>query len=154
MGNLQRWSRVLEVTAICMAALALFLGLANQTAAFKAVFESETLIGVLGPAARAAELGPFKVYMYGVLGGTTFAYAALVFVVARFGFARGERWAWPGLLVPTLFWYALDSGGSVAAGVWLNAVGNTALLGLILAPLLACAKRFLGKGDRERPTRA
>jgi hypothetical protein len=141
------WSRWLEAIAGLFVLLSLFIGLGNQSGLFRALFDSQAILGSVGPAALNPELALFKGYVYGVLGGTMMGYGLLAFFVARFGFARGEKWAWIALLLSTLLWYALDTGGSLKSGVVLNAAGNTLFLALLLVPLIVCARAFFPKTD-------
>jgi hypothetical protein len=137
---------ILQTVAVIYALMALFIGLANQSPLFRSIFEGDLIAGSLGAAHRAAAIGPFKAYVYGVLGGSLFGFAASVFSIARFGIARREKWAWWTVLAASILWYALDTGGSIRTGVLLNAAGNTLFLAVILAALALSARACLAKG--------
>jgi hypothetical protein len=138
---------LLQAVAALFALVAVFIGIASRSAAFQSVFEGDLVAGSLGAAHRAAEIAPFKVYVYGVLGGSLIGFAASVFAIARFGIARREKWAWWAVLASSVLWYALDTGGSLRAGVLMNAAGNTIFLAIILAALGISARACLSKGD-------
>jgi hypothetical protein len=137
---------ILQAVAALFALVAVFIGVASGSAAFHAVFEGDFIAGSLGAAHRAEAIAPFKVYVYGVLGGSLIGFAASVFAIARFGIARREKWAWWAVLASSILWYALDTGGSLKAGVLMNAAGNSIFLAIILAALGISARACLSKG--------
>ncbi len=136
---------ILQVVAALFILVALFIGLGSRSSVFKAIFEGDAIASSLGAEHRAEAIGPFKVYVYGVLGGSLIGYAASMFALARFGIARRKLWAWRTILVSTILWYLLDTGGSLMAGVWLNAAGNTLFLAVILLALGISARACLSK---------
>jgi len=136
---------IIQVVAVLFVFVALFIGVASQSSAFKSVFEGDLIAASLGTEHRAEAIGPFKVYVYGVLGGSLIGYAVSLFALARFGIARRKSWAWLAVLASSLLWYLLDTGGSLRAGVALNAAGNTLFLAIILAALGISARACLSK---------
>lgn len=141
---------ILQVVAALFVLVAVFIGVASQSSVFKSIFEGDLIAASLGTEHRAQAIGPFKVYVYGVLSGSLIGYAVALFALARFGIARRELWAWRAVLVSSLLWYLLDTGGSLRAGVALNAVGNTLFLAIILAALGLSARACLSKGSDAR----
>lgn len=68
----------------------------------------------------------------------------------RYGFARGEPWAWWRLSLGLGAWYIFDSTLSGYWGVWLNVASNTVILAMFAVPLVATAPRMLGRRGRTR----
>jgi len=77
----------------------------------------------------------FQRWIYGVLGATVAGWGVFVYFLARFPFARRERWAWHCALVGILLWFTLDTGISLAAGVFFNVGLNSLIFLLAIIPL-------------------
>ncbi len=77
-------------------------------------------------------------FAVGLMGALTIGLAMLVAAGARAADALGARGGpvWQILTWSLLAWYVIDSAISCANGFTLNAVSNTLLLGLFLAPML------------------
>jgi hypothetical protein len=89
-------------------------------------------------------------WLYAVEGSTLMAFGLLGMAVARTAFRRRERWARNALVLAVAAWYPLDTAASLAAGVWENAVLNTAIAVVLLLPVAVTWRRFVGPaGDRD-----
>lgn len=70
------------------------------------------------------------------MGATVMGWGITMFFIAFFPLRNRERWAWYSVLVSVLFWFVLDTGISLWFGVSINAILNTAILILVLIPLI------------------
>jgi len=91
--------------------------------------------GVTGPAAD------YRAWIFAVLGGTMAGWAIAMFALVRGGIAKGLRWAWNAVALSLAVWFPLDTGYSLAHGVWINALGNTVILAALAIPLAATRGR-------------
>jgi hypothetical protein len=71
-----------------------------------------------------------------LLGAVTMGWALTIRGLVQAAHQLGAP-AWRSLVAAMLTWYVIDSAISVASGVPVNAVSNTALIAALLAPILA-----------------
>jgi hypothetical protein len=79
---------------------------------------------------------PFGAFVYSVWGAAIVVWGTLLFFICRFAFKEKETWAWWAILVSTLLWYSIAAGFSVYYGAFLNAIGDTVYLLLLVVPLV------------------
>lgn len=84
----------------------------------------------------------FQQWVYGVWGATIAGWGVFVTFVARYPFARKEKWAWNCLAAGILIWFVLDTSLSLSYKVYFNAAFNAALLILTMVPLTLTRKHF------------
>jgi len=141
MNTFKFWQRWLLVLSIVIVLFGLGMALLNNTPIFDIlnhqidpVFWDDQPI----PSQAIA----FRSWVYGVSGAVMAGWGVFFIFLAHFPFQRKEKWAWYCLLVGTLVWYVPDTFISLASGVILNAIINTALLALLILPLLFTHKAF------------
>ena len=66
--------------------------------------------------------------------------------LARYAFAQRQLWAWNALAASLGVWYVVDTALSWTSGVYVAALGNTALLVLAGLPLVFTRKKFSSRG--------
>lgn len=77
-------------------------------------------------------------FAIGLMGAVTMGWGLTYFAAFKALFALEPATAapiWRLMLVASLIWYVVDSVISVATGIWLNAVSNTVVIGLLLAAM-------------------
>jgi hypothetical protein len=81
-----------------------------------------------GTAAPPSFLGPdavhYVTFVYAVLGAVMFGWGALLLMVLRGPFRRGDRDAWWMVAVSVALWFVPDTVYSLWSGYWQNAVLN------------------------------
>lgn len=135
------WRVWLFIVAIVIALFGILMAFLNQTAVF-AIFNREINI-VFWPTGEVGRgIAEFQGWVYGVWGATVAGMGVLAAYVARYPFARRERWARQCLASGTVVWFVLDTFISLAFGVIFNALFNTAIFLLIAAPLVFTWREF------------
>lgn len=135
------WKIWLFAVAVVMASFGVLMAFLNQTAAF-AVFNREINV-VFWPTGEVGRgLPQFQSWVYGVWGATVAGMGIFAAYVARYPFARRERWARQCLAAGTVVWFVLDTFISLAFGVVFNALFNTLVFLLIVAPLVFTWRDF------------
>jgi hypothetical protein len=137
------WLAVISLTMTAFGVLMVFSGpgglLDGLTAAVDGVFWP----GGLAPAGVAE----FQGWSYGVWGATVAGFGLLAAFLINHAFLRRERWARDALAWSLGLWYILDTGVSVRAGVWINAVFNTVVLAAFALGLIFTWKEFSDRGE-------
>lgn len=135
------WQRWLFVLGLAITAFGVLLALFSGTPLFD-LFNRQinpvfwnTLEGVT--AAR-----DFQGWAYGVLGATMAGWGVFITFIAHIPFKRKEKWAWDCLLAGVLLWFIIDTAMSLHFKVYFNAVFNTALLVVVMVPLVFSRKDF------------
>jgi len=117
------WKVWLFVVAVVMASFGVLMAFLNQTAVF-AVFNRE-INAVFWPTGEVGMgLPQFQSWVYGVWGATVAGMGIFAAYVARYPFARRERWARQCLVAGTVVWFVLDTFISLAFGVVFNALST------------------------------
>ena len=86
-----------------------------------------------------ADIDTHHRFAIGLMGAVTMGWGLTYFATFKALFALEPAKAapiWRLVLMGSLVWYVIDSAISVATGIWMNAVSNTALLVLFLIPLV------------------
>ncbi len=84
----------------------------------------------------------YILFTYRVLGAVMIGWMiSLLFILAG-SFRRGERNGWYAMTGSIVVWFLLDSGVSISAGYWQNAVFNLIFFVLFMIPLAATFNRF------------
>ncbi len=143
------WTVWLMVVSFTMAAFGVLMVLLNQSSLFAG------LLGDIGRAFNAgggAAIGSvrFQSWIFGVWGATVAGLGLLAALVGGNAFARRERWARDALALSLFLWYVLDTGASLAFGVWINVIFNTAVLAAFALPLACTWGHFRHSGAVAR----
>ena len=144
MRNFMFWQRWLLAVSIFIIAFGLFMAFFNQSAPFDLLFNRQVdpLFFSEGISAEAAR---FQGWAYGVLGATMAGWGVFFTFIVQFPFKQKEPWAWSCMLTGLVLWVVVDSGISIAYGVWFNVAFNSIFLILVGLPLLATRKHFSSK---------
>jgi hypothetical protein len=124
------------------------MALFNDTAPFDWLFNRWIDPAFWGAAPVPEAARAFRGWVYGAWGAMVAGWGITIAFLARHPFARRRPWARTALLAGLGYWFVLDSGVSLAFGVWFNAAAvNLPLLVLLLLPLWATRRAFPGQGD-------
>jgi hypothetical protein len=85
----------------------------------------------------------FQQWIYGVWGATVAGWGIFLTFVARYPFAKKERWAWNCVVLGLLVWFILDTTLSFYYQVYFNVAFNAGLLVLTMAPMVFTRKEFV-----------
>ena len=96
-----------------------------------------------GASAVGDSVKRFQQWLYGVWGATIAGWGVFVTFIARYAFAKKERWAWHCLLTGLAVWFVLDTGISFVYQVYFNVAFNTAIFILAMLPLVFTHKEFV-----------
>jgi len=141
MQSFSFWQRWLFVVSVIIAVAGVLMALLSGTLIFE-VF-NQLIVPVFwdaNPVGDSAE--GFQKFIYGLLGSTMASWGVFMSFVAYYPFRNKEKWAWNCMVMGTLLWYVLDTGFSIYHKVYVNAVGNTALLVLVMLPVVFTKKHF------------
>ena len=95
-----------------------------------------------GAQTLSPEASAFRQWVYAVLGATMTGWGIFLLFIARYPFARRERWAWNCVAIGLSVWFVLDTFASLYFKVYFNDVLNTAFLALALLPLIFTRRQF------------
>ena len=85
----------------------------------------------------------FQHWMYGLWGATIAGWGIFLTYVVSYPFKKKEKWARNCLIVGLLVWFVLDTSLSAICKVYFNVAFNTALLVLVMLPLVFTRKEFV-----------
>jgi hypothetical protein len=89
----------------------------------------------------------YKNWVSSVLGAVVASWGMLIAFIAYYPFKLCEKWAWNGITVSVIFWFAVDTTCSIYYDVSINAVFNLFTFVLFAVPLFITRKYFYGKAD-------
>jgi len=135
------WRIWLFIVAVVITVFGVLMAFLNQTAVF-AIFNREINVVFWPNGEVGRELPQFQSWVYGVWGATVAGMGIFAAYVAHYPFARREKWARQCLAAGTVVWYVLDTYISLASGVVFNALFNTLVFLLIVAPLVFTWRDF------------
>jgi hypothetical protein len=142
MNSFTFWQKWLYVVGLVLVLFGLALAFFNQTAVFDFLFNHQIDPVFWGGQPIGSDAALFQRWAYGVLGATVAGWGIFLAFIAQYPFRRKERWAWTCVAVGLGSWYLVDTGLSLRAGVWFNALFNGALLILACLPLAFTWKEF------------
>ena len=128
------WIRWMVVVAWLLVAMGVVMAVAGGASAM-GVLNDRIDPAFWGDANVTGPAAEYRAWVFAVLGGTMAGWAVTMIALIRHGIAQGLRWAWNAIAVSLVVWFALDTGYSLAYGVWINALGNTVLLAALAVPL-------------------
>ena len=79
---------------------------------------------------------------HGVLGAVMVGWSTVMLLVLRGPFRRAQHEGWMMLALPLALWFLADTGFSLWAGFWHNAVLNAVIALLFAVPLVATRRHF------------
>jgi hypothetical protein len=140
------WQRWLFGVSLVLIVFGLALAFFNQTATFDLLFNDRINPMFWGGKDATADVAAFQGWIYGVLGATVAGWGITMAFIARYPFARREKWAWDCLATGLLVWFVADTALSLRFGVIFNALFN--LLLFVAAGLpLAFTRGAFGSGE-------
>lgn len=141
MANFSFWQRWLFVTGVIISLFGTLMVPLSGTALFD-VFNRQIDPVFWGAADAGESARGFQQWVYGVWGATIAGWGVIMTFIAHYPFRNKEKWAWNCLAAGTLVWYVLDTSISVFHRVYFNAGFNTALLALVILPVVFTRKYF------------
>jgi hypothetical protein len=130
---------MLSVLSLMIVLLGLFIALLNGTSLFKPF--GDQFDQAFWPSGGMTDQDrQFQQWVYGVVGATMVGWGLFMFLILKNAFPKREKWAWNGILFGVFAWYVIDTGISGYHGVGANVLLNTAILLLVLIPLMATRK--------------
>lgn len=138
---LRRWSRLIQTAAASVLVLSAVLMLAPSVGErfFYLVYFRQPVSPVPLPDPAQGYIW----FAHGILGAVMAGWMITIVALARGPFMAGERYAWNAIAGPLAGWYAIDTGFSLAHGVWGNVLLNTALAVLFGLPLIRSRRLFV-----------
>jgi hypothetical protein len=140
MKGLVFWKRWLIAVSLLLIALGLgmvLLGFAPQKPSDDPVIEA-----FFGGNLPAGGTTAFFGWAFAVWGSTIVGWGLTLLFIARYPFARAERWAWWAIVASVALWYPIDTFASLAFGIPFNAALNTGFLVAVGVPLVATWRQF------------
>ncbi len=135
------WQRWLLVCGIMIAVFGIVMALVSGTPLFD-VFNRQIDPAFWGTNAVGDAARQFQQWIYGVWGATIAGWGILLTFIARYPFARKERWAWNCIVFGLLVWFVLDTSLSFFYKVYFNVAFNTGLLVVAMLPVVFTRKDF------------
>ena len=133
------WCRCLLALCVVQAALGLAL-VAFDLGGVPGPFNEAMNEAMWGRKARPDEGAAVQRFANAVLGATLVAWSVAIAFVAHVPFRAREPWAWTCVAVSVAVWFVLDTGCSIALGVWPNAILNAVCV-VPFAVILAFTRR-------------
>lgn len=135
--GLERW---LQAVGIVFVVFGVVMATAGGTEIFRQSF-GLLIDPVFWPRGVAPEAEAFQRWVYGAWGGTVAGFGLLVAVVARPALSGGDQRLRLGALAALTLWFVVDTGASLAFGVWGNALAVNLPAYLAMAVPLALGGR-------------
>jgi hypothetical protein len=141
MLNFSFWQKWLFTVSMLLVVFGILMALLSATPLFD-LFNRQIDPAFWGSGVVDASARGFQSWIYGVWGATITGWGIFLSFIVAYPFQKREKWAWNCLVVGLLVWYGLDTGLSFIHGVYFNAVFNTGLLLLAMAPAIMTRKDF------------
>lgn len=141
MNRFRFWSSWLVSVAIIMIVFGVIMALMNQTPFFQTIINpiEKVFWSQGGP---EPGFPAYQAWFYGVWGAAIAGMGVFAGFVAYYAFKSREKWAYRCFACGTLLWFVLDTGISITARVYFNAVFNVLILAAIGLPLAFTWKEF------------
>ncbi len=104
-------------------------------------------------APQTTDVRNFQGFVYGVYSALIVVTGLAVVFITHNAFKKKERWGWYCMLIMFTVWYLIDSSFSLLYGVYLNAINNSVLFALCIAPLVFTKREFRKTAIERQPER-
>jgi hypothetical protein len=135
------WHKWLVAVGLVIALFGVLMALVSGTPLFD-LFNRQIDPAFWGNGAVDGTARLFQQWVYGILGATIAGWGIFLTFIARYPFAKKEKWAWGCVLAGLSVWYILDTGLSALYKVYFNVAFNTILFVLVLLPLFFTRRDF------------
>ncbi len=135
------WQKWLFVVSLAILLFGIGMALFSSSRSFH-IFHRQIDPAFWQTAPAETNIRLFQGWVYGVWGATLAGWGVFLAFIAAFPFRAREKWAWNCIAAGLLLWYLLDTGISLAYGVFFNAGVNSILLILAGLPVLYTRKYF------------
>lgn len=142
MPNFSFWQRWLVVVGIVITVFGILMAIFSGTPLFD-LFNRQIDPAFWGAAAVGDSAKRFQQWIYGGWGATVAGWGIFVTFIARYPFAKKERWAWNCMVLGLITWFVLDTTLSFFYQVYFNVAFNTGLLVLAMLPAVFTRKEFV-----------
>jgi hypothetical protein len=142
MKDFRFWQRWLSVGGILLVVFGLSMALINRSLVFDFLINNQLNPVFWGTGQVGSDISRFQGFVYGVLGATIAGWGIIVYFLAAFPFWDRQRWAWNAIAVSTGLWYLVDTGISIAYGVYFNVAVNSLFLIFFSLPLIFTHRYF------------
>jgi hypothetical protein len=135
------WQKWLLVVGAGIAVFGILMALLSGTPLFD-LFNRQIDPAFWGADAAGDSAKRFQQWIYGVWGATVAGWGIFVAFIARYPFAKKERWAWNCMVLGLLTWFVFDTALSLFYQVYFNVAFNAVLLVLLMLPLVVTRREF------------
>lgn len=142
MSNFTFWQRWLLVVGIAITVFGILMAILSGTPLFD-LFNRQIDPAFWGAGAVGDSVKRFQQWIYGVWGATVAGWGIFLTFLARYAFAKKERWAWNCMVLGLLVWFVLDTTLSLFHQVYFNVAFNGGLLILAMLPMVFTRKEFV-----------
>ena len=142
MSNFKFWQRWLLVVGIAITVFGILMAILSGTPLFD-LFNRQIDPAFWGAGTVGDPAKRFQQWIYGVWGATVAGWGIFLSFVARYAFAKKERWAWNCMVLGLLVWFVLDTTLSLFHQVYFNVAFNAGLLILAMLPMVFTRKEFV-----------
>lgn len=137
----KNWLIIINLVTICIGLLIAFAG---NSFLFE-IHNEETSHTYFDGQAPSGKMMAFKNWLFGIIGATIVGFHTLIVYIARYPFARRERWARNAIALAMTAWFLLDSALSISFGAFYNVyLINVPSYLLIVLPVMLTWKCFGG----------
>ncbi len=142
MPSFSFWQRWLLVVGLVITVFGIVMALTSGTPLFD-LFNRQIDPAFWGVDPLLENTKQFQQWIYGVWGATIAGWGIFVTFIARYPFAKKERWAWDCIVIGLLTWFVLDTSLSFFYRVYFNVAFNAGLLVLAMLPMVFTRKEFV-----------
>ncbi len=135
------WQRWLLIVGLIITVFGIAMALLSGTPLFD-LFNLQIDPAFWGMNAVDNPVKQFQQWIYGVWGATIAGWGIFATYIARYPFKKKEKWAWNCIVLGLVVWFILDTSLSFFYKVYFNVAFNTALLALVILPLIFTRKDF------------
>jgi uncharacterized BrkB/YihY/UPF0761 family membrane protein len=139
-GRFDFWRKWLLAVCFIVIAFGLIIALQSWIPPFS-IF-NDLVDDVFWQGGEPAGLGQYRLWVYGVLGGTLAGWGVTLAYIVLNPFRRREKWSWNAIAAGLVVWFVIDTSLSAYTKAYFNVGVN--VVGIVLAgiPLLMTRKSF------------